>query len=252
VACRTWASSALTTILTGRVAPLLASCAAVAVLSGCAGSTSLDAVGNLLGSAGPDEGGTIVAGLKQALEVGTERAVARTSQRDGFLGNPGIRIGLPESLQKMAAGLRAVGFGKQVDELEVSMNRAAEQASGEAVDVFWQGIRQMSFADARAILAGGDTAATEYFERTTREPLRERFEPIVAERMRGVGLARLYGDLVARYDALPFAEKPSLDLEGYVTDGALDGLFKVLGEEERRIRRDPAARTTALLKEVFK
>jgi hypothetical protein len=152
----------------------------------------------------------------------------------------------------MATGLRAVGFGGQVDELEVAMNRAAEQASAEATEVFWQGIRQMSFSDARAILTGGDTAATEYFERTTREPLRQRFEPIVAERMRGVGLARLYGDLVARYVALPFTKEPNLNLEGYVTDGALDGLFRVLGEEERRIREDPAARTTALLKEVFK
>jgi hypothetical protein len=224
----------------------------LAAAAGCAGSASLDAIGDLLGPAGSSEGDTIVAGLKQALEVGTERAVGRTSQQGGFLENPGIRIGLPDSLQTMATGLRVVGFGKQVDELELAMNRSAEQASADATEVFWQGIRQMSFADARAILTGADTAATEYFERTTREPLRERFEPIVAERMNSVGLARLYGDLVARYAALPFTEKPTLDLEGYVTDGALDGLFKVLGEEERRIREDPAARTTALLKEVFK
>jgi len=247
-----WASSAPTRSSSPRIAPLLASCAALAAVAGCAGSASLDAIGDLLGPAGSRDGETVVAGLKQALEVGTERAVGRTSQQNGFLGNHSIRIGLPDSLQKMATGLRAVGFGGQVDELEVAMNRAAEQASSEATEVFWQGIRQMSFADARGILAGGDTAATEYFERTTREPLRERFEPIVAERMQGVGLARLYGDLVARYAALPFTTEPTLNLEGYVTDGALDGLFKILGEEERRIREDPAARTTALLKEVFK
>jgi len=238
--------------LTGRIAPLVAACAALAAFAGCSGSPSLDAIGDLLGPAGPGDGDRIVAGLKQALEVGTERAVSRTSRQNGFLGNPGIRIGLPDSLQTMATGLRAVGLGGKVDELEVAMNRAAEQASAEATDVFWQGIRQMSFADARAILKGGDTAATAYFERTTREPLRQRFEPIVAERMRSVGLVRIYDDLVSRYAALPFTAKPTLDLEGYVTDGALDGLFEVLGEEERRIREDPAARTTALLKEVFK
>jgi hypothetical protein len=230
---------------------LVWSAALVAAL-GCAGSPSLDAVGDLLGSGGPTGESRIVAGLKQALEVGTQRAVGRTSQQDGFLGNSSIRIGLPESLETMATGLRAVGFGRQVDELEVAMNRAAEQASTEATAVFWQAIRQMSFADARSILAGRDTAATEYFERTTRTPLGERFEPIVTERMRDVGLVQLYGDLVSRYAALPFTTKPALDLEGYVTDRALDGLFHVLGREERRIREDPAARTTALLQEVFR
>jgi hypothetical protein len=234
-----------------RIEARLGWCALLAAAVACAGSPALDAVGDLLGSAGPSGEARIVEGLKQALEVGTERAVGRTSQPDGFLGNPNIRIPLPDSLATMAKGLRAVGLGGRVDELEVAMNRAAEEASAEAVDVFWQGIRQMSFADARAILASDDTAATAYFERTTREPLRVRFEPIVAERMRDVGLARLYGDLVARYATLPFTEKPTLNLEGYVTSGALDGLFHVLGEEERRIREDPAARTTALLKEVF-
>jgi hypothetical protein len=241
----------LATSPSGRIAAALVSCGALAAAVGCGGAASLEGVGDLLGSPGLRGEEKIVAGLKQALEIGTERAVGRTSQPDGFLGNPSIRVGLPDSLQTMAAGLRAMGLGGKIDELEVAMNRAAEQASAEATEVFWQGIRQMSFADARTILAGGDTAATEYFERTTREPLRERFEPIVAERMRSVGLVRLYDDLAARYAALPFTAKPTLNLERYVTDGALDGLFQVLGEEERRIREDPAARTTTLLKEVF-
>jgi hypothetical protein len=241
----------LTTASPGRIAALLASCGALVTIAGCGGSASLGAVGDLLGSTGLSGEEKIVAGLKQALEVGTERAVGRTSREDGFLRNPSIHIGLPDSLETMVAGLRAMGLAGRIDELEVAMNRAAEQASAEATEVFWQGIRRMSFADARSILAGGDTAATEYFERTTRQPLRERFEPIVAERMSSVGLVRLYGDLTARYAALPFTTKPTLNLERYVTDGALDGLFRVLGEEERRIREDPAARTTALLKEVF-
>jgi hypothetical protein len=236
----------------GRIAAALISCGVLVAIAGCGGSASLGGVGDLLGSPGLSGEEKVVAGLKEALEIGTERAVGRTSQQDGFLRNPRIRIGLPDSLDTMAAGLRGMGLGGKIDELEVAMNRAAEQASAEATEVFWQGIRQMSFADARAILAGGDTAATEYFDRTTRKPLRERFEPIVAERMRSVGLVKLYTDLAARYAALPFTTKPNLNLERYVTDGALDGLFQVLGEEERRIREDPAARTTALLKEVFK
>jgi len=235
----------------GRIAAALLSCGALAAVAGCGGAASLGGVGDLLGSPGLSGEARVVAGLKQALEVGTERAVGRISRQDGFLRNPRIRIGLPDSLQTMAAGLRGMGLGGRIDELELAMNRAAEQASAEATEVFWQGIRQMSFADARGILAGGDTAATEYFERTTRKPLRERFEPIVAERMRSVGLVRLYEDLASRYAALPFTTRPALNLERYVTDGALDGLFQVLGEEERRIREDPEARTTALLKEVF-
>jgi hypothetical protein len=219
---------------------------------GCGGTSSLGGVGNLLGSAQPSGEDRIVAGLKQALEIGTERAVGRTSKPDGFLGNPAIRIGLPDSLETMAAGLRAVGLGARIDELEVAMNRAAEEAASEATDVFWQGIRQMSFSDARSILGGGETAATDYFKRTTRQPLLERFEPIVAARVRSVGLGRSYSALVDRYAALPFTSKPDLNLERYVTNEALDGLFSVLGEEERRIRKDPAARSTALLKEVFR
>lgn len=193
-----------------------------------------------------------MAGLKQALEVGTERAVSQTSRSGGFAGDPAIRIGLPESLETMALGLRAIGLGAKVDELELAMNRAAEKASAEATDVFVQGIRQLTFEDARAILSGGDTAATEFFERTTREPLAERFEPIVSEQMRGIGLVEQYDALVDRYAALPFTKPPVLDFESYVTNEALDGLFHVLGNEERRIREDPAARSTALLKEVFR
>jgi hypothetical protein len=215
----------------------------------CAGSGGLPSLGG--GSAWTGTEGRTVSGLKEALEIGTKNAVARTSAADGFLGNDLIRIRLPESLETMAKGLRAVGFGQQVDELEVAMNRAAERAAGEATDVFWDGIKMMSFADAQAILTGGDTAATEYFERTTREPLRTRFQPIVADKMNEVGLVRQYDALVARYTALPFTSKPNLDLRSYVTDKALDGLFTVLGEEERKIRTDPLARVTPLLQEVF-
>jgi len=215
----------------------------------CAGSEGVRSVAEVLGRYGG--GGDVVAGLKEALEVGTTNAVARTSRVNGYLGDPQIRIGLPESLDGMAMALRAIGLGSQVDALEVSMNRAAEHAAAEATDIFWRGIERMTFSDAQAILGGGNTAATDYFERTTRGELRTRFHPIVDAKLSDVGVVRAYDELIGRYEALPFAEKPSFDLRSYVTEGALDGLFEVLGEEETRIRNDPAARTTALLRKVF-
>jgi hypothetical protein len=230
----------------------LLTAALLAALACAGGGTGVD---DFLARAGVGRRGlsddTIVAGLKEALEVGTRSAVTRTSRADGYFGNPLIRIGLPDSLDPMAKGLRAVGFGHKMDELELAMNRAAERAAGEATDVFWSAIRQMTFADARAILGGDDTAATDYFDRTTRDELRRRFEPIVSEKMRQVGLVRFYNDLVARYMTLPLTRKPPVDMRSYVTERALDGLFAILGDEERKIRADPGARTTDLLRQVF-
>lgn len=217
--------------------------------AGCAGSGDIAALTGLAPGAGSE--GEVPAALRQALEIGTANAVAKTSAHNGYLDDPRIRIRLPDSLDTMAKALRAVGMRADLDELDVAMNRAAEAAAGEAKAVFWQGIRQMTFADAHAILRSGDSAATRYFERTTRPTLRARYEPIVGRTMSQVGLVRLYDELVARYAALPFASPPGFDLRGYVTDKALDGLFTVLAEEERRIRTDPAARTTELLREVF-
>jgi hypothetical protein len=194
---------------------------------------------------------TQVSGLKEALSVATQRAVLSTSQANGFLGNPQIRIGLPGALGKLASALRAVGMGAQVDEFELAMNRAAEKAAGQATPVFVDAIRRLSFQDAAGIVTGGDTAATDYFERTTSEPLRLRFRPIAEQAMQNVGLARQYDQLLARYNAIPFTSKPQLDLPSYVTERTLAGLFHVIGEEERKIRTNPAARTTELLRQVF-
>jgi hypothetical protein len=177
--------------------------------------------------------------------------VKSTSQAGGFLDNAKIRIGLPGALGKMTSGLRAIGMGPQVDELEVSMNHAAEKAAAEATPVFVDAIKQMSFQDASAIVTGGDTAATDYFEKTTSAPLRQRFRPIVDQAMQNVGLAKQYDQLVGRYTSVPFASAPQFDLTGYVTDKTLSGLFTVVGEEEKQIRTNPAARATDLLKQVF-
>jgi hypothetical protein len=225
------------------------------LLAGCAGGTT-PAVGDLLGAVGlPQQPGlddaTIASGLKEALRVGTDRTVADTSRDGGFLRNPLIRIPLPEQMDAAAKGLRAIGFGQQVDELEVAMNRAAEQASGEAAAVFIDAISQMSFADVRAIWQGPDDAATEYFRAKTSDPLRARFTPIVDESMQQVGLARLYDDLMGKLAALPLIPESQLELDEYVTGRTLSGLFTVLAQEEARIRTDPAARTTQLLQTVF-
>jgi len=194
---------------------------------------------------------TEVSGLKEALRLAAERAVGATSQPGGFLDDARIRIGLPGALGQMTSGLRAIGMGAQVDELEVAMNRAAEKAAGEATPVFVDAIGQMSFQDASGIVTGGDTAATEYFQKTTSDPLRERFRPIVDQAMQSVGLAQQYEQLVGRYNAIPFVLAPDFDLAGYVTEKTLSGLFTVVGEEEKKIRTNPAARATDLLKQVF-
>jgi hypothetical protein len=225
---------------------------------GCAeGGANLAGLESVLSSGGVPsaalDSATVVAGLKEALRVGTDRTVSSTSRLDGFLANELIRINTPESLSTMTRALRTVGMGSQVDELEVAMNRAAEQAAGEAASVFWSGIQQMSIQDAFGILEGGDTAATDYFRRTTSGELRARFAPIVEEKMSAVGLVKLYDDLVGRYRAMPlsaFTQAPP-DLREHVTDGALSGLFTVLGQEEARIRQEPAARSTELLRKVF-
>lgn len=194
---------------------------------------------------------TIVAGLKEALRVGTGRAIDRTAVVDGFLGNQLIRILMPEELESMARTLRRIGLGSQVDELEIGMNRAAEKAAGEVREIFWREIQALTIEEAVEILRGGPTAATDHFRQRTGDELRRRFHPIVVARMEEVGLSRLYGELAERYNRLPLGQRPALDLEEYVTAHALDGVFTILGEEEARIRADPLARTTELLRRVF-
>lgn len=230
----------------------------VAGTLGCANisQTDLDAVlGAVLGqgeTAGPGlSSSTIVSGLKEALQVGTRNAVRQTSAIDGFWGDQLIRIAIPDELDTMARGLRTIGLGSQVDQFELGMNRAAERAAGDAFDVFVDSIRQMTFSDARGILNGPDDAATTYFRRTAGATLHRRFEPIVNESMRQVGLVRIYDDLLARWRAVPLAPQPRFDLDGYVTARAVDGLFTVVAAEEKKIRNDPAARVTELLRTVF-
>lgn len=193
----------------------------------------------------------IGAALKEALQVGTENAVKLTGRPDGYFRNEAIKILLPEQLRNLEKGLRAVGFGAQVDELVLGMNRAAERAAPQAKQIFWDAIGAMTIDDARKILGGADTAATDYFKAKTSDALTTAFRPIVETSMRDVGVTRQYMELYRRAQAIPFLNVEAYDLDRYVVTRALDGLFHVVGEEEKKIRTNPAARVTELLRDVF-
>jgi hypothetical protein len=190
-------------------------------------------------------------GLKEALRVGTENAVSLTSRVDGFFATQAIKILMPERLHSLEQGLRLIGRGDRVDELVLGMNRAAERAAPSARKIFVDAIGEMSIEDARRLLAGADTAATDYFKGKTTGRLTTAFQPVVARTMNEVGVARQYKDLLAQAQAIPFFRAESYDLDRYVVGKSLDGLFHVVGEEERKIRKNPTARTTELLREVF-
>ena len=193
----------------------------------------------------------IIDGLKEALEIGTGNAVKVVSQVNGYYENPAIKIPLPKSVQKVETVLRGVGYGPELDDFSRSMNRAAEQAAPKAKALFRDAVKAMTFEDARTILKGNDDAATRYFEGKTKDQLHQLFLPTVHTAMEAVGVTRSYQKLYAKINTIPFTDKLKLDLDGYVTEKALDGLFYMVADEERKIRKDPAARVTTLLKDVF-
>ena len=207
-----------------------------------------DALEHRDGSNLPEE--KVVAGLKEALEVGTGRAVALCGRHDGFMKNEAIRILLPPKLQPVGKGMRLLGMGEQVDDLEIGMNRAAEKASPQAKEIFVAALKKMTIQDARGILTGGDTSATEYFRRATSADLTTAFTPIVHQSMQKVGVIRQYDGVIKNAPG-GGALASEFNLDKYVVDQTLDGIFVMLGEEEKKIRKDPAAQTTELLKEVF-
>jgi hypothetical protein len=198
----------------------------------------------------PDEK-TTASGLKEALSIGTDKAVKSLSKKDGYFGNQMVKILLPEKIQKVADAVAKLGYQKQVDSFILSMNRAAEAAAPKAVPLFVDAIKAMSFSDAKKILTGGDTAATEYFKGKTSQKLYDEFKPVIVSSMNKVGVTKAYKDMVTPYEAIPFMPKESMDLDHYVTNKSLDGLFLMVAEEEKKIRTNPAARVTELLKTVF-
>jgi hypothetical protein len=206
----------------------------------------------LLLVASPAVAQDLAAGLKEALAIGTGNAVQLLSKANGYFGDAAVKILLPENMQKVADVLKKAGFQKEVDEFVLSMNRAAEQAAPKARPIFEDAVRKMTFDDAQKILKGKNTAATDYFKAKTSSPLTNVFKPVISESMNQTGATRSYKDLTDRYNSMvPFGKMDSFDLDSYVTKKALDGLFFKVGQEEAKIRTNPAARTTDLLKKVF-
>jgi hypothetical protein len=192
-----------------------------------------------------------VGGLKEALTQGAGKAVDMLGKNDGFLGNPKVKIPLPGKLEKAADTLRSFGMGKYADELETSMNRAAEAAVPEAKTLLVESIRKMSVEDAKGILTGGDNAATEYFRRTTSAPLGEKFKPIVQKAMAKVKLAEKYDKFGGKAAKLGLVKEENSHLDHYVTEKALDGLYLMIAEEEKAIRANPVGAVGSLAKKVF-
>lgn len=190
-------------------------------------------------------------GLKEALTRGAEFAISNLGKQDGFLGNPKVKIPLPGSLQKAEKGLRAIGMGKQAEELVTTMNRAAEQAVVEAKPILVNAIKNMSWQDAKGILAGGDDAATQFFKRTTSAQIGEKFQPIVKQATAKVKLGKQYNKFAGKAAAMGLIDEKDADLDSYVTQKAMDGLFLMIAEQEKSIRKDPVGTGSALLQKVF-
>jgi hypothetical protein len=198
------------------------------------------------------------AGLKEALTTGTADAVNLLGKPGGYFTNPAVKIRLPQKLEVLETALRGMGYGKQIDDLELSMNRAAEAAAPKAQPIFVNAIQSMSFTDAQQIVSGGGHSATDYFQRQTTPELTKAFTPIVKQTMAQNSVTKQYNDLLGKYQSGPMAmggllggAAPSLDINSYVVEKSLDGLFYMVGQEEQKIRTNPAAQVTPLLKQVF-
>jgi hypothetical protein len=190
-------------------------------------------------------------GLKEALNQGAGSAVVKLGKADGFLGNPQVKIPLPESMQKADRTLTRLGMGKYTQDLVVSMNRAAELAVPEAKTLLLDAVRQMTVQDAKNILTGGNTAATDYFRAKTSAPLAAKFLPIVQQATAKVQLAQTYDRFASKAVRFGLLDKSQANLEVYITQKALDGLFLMIAEEEKAIRADPVGQASHIVKKVF-
>lgn len=192
-----------------------------------------------------------VSGLKDALTQGSATAVSKLGVENGFLGNDKVKIPLPDALKRVEGGLRLLGMKKQADELVTAMNRAAEQAVPEAKTLLVSAVKNMSVQDAKGILTGGDTAATEYFRKTTSDQLKQKFLPIVTKATAKVGLTEKYNNLAGKGAQLGLVDAKQAKIENYVTQKTLDGLFLMIAEQEKAIRKDPVGSATGMAKKVF-
>ncbi len=190
-------------------------------------------------------------GLKKALDQGINQAVGKLGQTDGFLKNPKVTIPLPPKLAKAESVMRMVGMGDQADQLKTSMNRAAEAAIPESKVLLKQALKQMTVEDAKKILTGGDDSATQYFKTATSTPLKAKFAPIILRETQKVKLAESYNKIAEKGASLGLLKPEEASLESYVTEKTLDGLYLMIADEERAIRKDPLGQASSLLKKVF-
>jgi Protein of unknown function (DUF4197) len=217
---------------------------------GAQGIPSLSQLGNMAGNANLSDT-KIASGLKEALSVGTRKAVHLVDHPGGYLDNAAIKILLPKSLQPVEGVLRSAGQGPKIDGFVASMNHAAESAAPAAEQIFADAVSSMSIEDARKLLNGGDTSITDYFKSKTSAQLATAFRPAVEKAMSENEVTQQYQSLTGNLPQMPFMKSSSLDINTYVVNQALNGLFYMLGQQEKDIRQNPAARSTSLLKEVF-
>jgi Protein of unknown function (DUF4197) len=231
------------------VVAILLPCCAVLSFSQSNASTKSESQQPRQAASDPDDA-TVISGLRQALEISSTKAIAQTGKHDGFLQNESIRILLPPKLQAIGKSMRMLGRGDEVDELEIGMNRAAEDSTPQAKPIFLAALKNLVFRDPQLVLTGGDTAATEYFRRSSSNDLEAAFTPIVHHTLERLGVIKQYKH-VLKNDPGGSAIANEFDLDKYVVEQTLDGIFEVIAAEEGNIRRDSSAQNTDLLKEVF-
>ena len=213
-------------------------------LLGTVGSTPADSASDLTNS-------EIASGLKDALRVGTETVVNQLGQRDGFNADPAIHIPLPDSLNQVKSALAAIGMSSMMDDLELKLNRAAEAATPRAKKLFWDAISAMTLDDVQGIYNGPDNSATRYFQDKMSDPLAAEMQPIVENALNQVGAIQSYDAVMGQYASLPFVPDVKADLNTYVVDKGMEGIFHYVAKEEAAIRNDPVKRTTDILQKVF-
>lgn len=232
-----------TSLLLASVVLLFNSCDTLQQAGGIPGTTGT-------ASATPT-GSEISSGIKQALQIGLQDGVKQVSAVDGYFKNPLIKILFPPNAQKVESTLRNIGLGNLCDQVELSLNRAAEDAARQAGPIFMNALQKMTLTDATHILLGTDTAATSYFRRATTSELVAKFSPVIAGSLNKVNATRYWSEVTTRYNQLPLVKPVNTDLTAYVTDQAVNGLFLMVAEKEKEIRNQLSARTTPLLKKVF-
>jgi hypothetical protein len=226
----------------------------ILILSACTSAQinqTLGEVNKAIGAEQPLTTNEVAEGLKEALIKGISNGSDLVSQLDGYFKNPEIKIPFPPEVKKVEDKLRQIGLGSEVDKFVMTLNRGAEDAAKEAKPIFISAIKQMTIQDAWGILKGQPDAATQYLKRTTSSLLKEKFKPVIQNSLNKVNATKYYGNIVTRYNQIPFVEKVNPNLDDYATDKAIEGLFVMIAKEEKNIRENPVARTTELLKRVF-